>query len=794
MTAVTAVARSLFRRRWWSVIALGLLVGIAGGAVIAAAAGARRTETAYPRLNEESAASDVQVSPVVGDVDLDEVAALPQVERSGRLYAFSIYPDEDGLAAPQTPSAFASADGHLYYDIDRPFLVEGRMPAPDAVDEIVVNGVLSEQRDLGIGDRFPVTLIDFPGLFELAESGAVPDAEEFAELQHPVDLEVVGISRSQAEIMLVEDDISDEAMLLGPAFAEEYEGMPAVETLVVELDDGSEAAVAAFTAEVRDLFPDAQIEFPTLTGKLDTVGRALQPYEDLLRIFAIVTGITAFLVLGQALARQVAGDAVDVPTLRAIGMSRVRLVGALSARGVVVGLAGGVLAVVVAVSVSGVFPFGQARLAEPDRGIRLEVPVLLIGFVLVVLLTVARTIVAAAWAVRRRRRRARSGVGSTVVDGLGRAGMPLEVTTGVGFAVQAPDDTRGWFVTPLIGLVVAATATATVLVFGASLDRVTSTPRLYGWNWDVLIEGYDGTVDAVAERVEADDDLTAVTSGVRTTVEVDGTELLVFAFESGPDRVRPTIIEGRPPTEPDEIALGAGALADLDRSIGDSVMVTTGTGTEQEMELTGRAVVPVLSLGETLGLADGAITTLAGLEALDPGVEPSFLAADVVGSFDDVVARYEQDASVTPPTPPTEILSYERIRRAPFVLALVLGILAAGVLIHAILTGVRRERRDLAVLRSMGGVRRQLRRVVAWQATTLAATALVIGVPLGIVIGRFAYRAYAEDHGVVADATIPVVLVAVLLVAVALVLARVIGTVLGQRASTSATADSLRPE
>jgi uncharacterized membrane-anchored protein YhcB (DUF1043 family) len=98
------------------------------------------------------------------------------------------------------------------------------------------------------------------------------------------------------------------------------------------------------------------------------------------------------------------------------------------------------------------------------------------------------------------------------------------------------------------------------------------------------------------------------------------------------------------------------------------------------------------------------------------------------------------------------------------------------------------------VLRSLGCIRRQLRRAIAWQATTLATAALVIGVPLGIVIGRFAYRAYAEDLGVVADATIPVVLVAVLLVAVGLVLARVIGTVLGQQASTSATADSLRPE
>jgi hypothetical protein len=42
---------------------LVLLVAVAGGAVLAAAAGARRTASAYPRLLTASKASDVVVAP-----------------------------------------------------------------------------------------------------------------------------------------------------------------------------------------------------------------------------------------------------------------------------------------------------------------------------------------------------------------------------------------------------------------------------------------------------------------------------------------------------------------------------------------------------------------------------------------------------------------------------------------------------------------------------------------------------------------------------------------------------------
>ena len=61
MAAVWTLARARLRARWRSLLGLALLVGVASGAVIAAAIGARRTDTAYARLLEATRADHVEV-------------------------------------------------------------------------------------------------------------------------------------------------------------------------------------------------------------------------------------------------------------------------------------------------------------------------------------------------------------------------------------------------------------------------------------------------------------------------------------------------------------------------------------------------------------------------------------------------------------------------------------------------------------------------------------------------------------------------------------------------------------
>jgi len=66
MTAVLTRARAELRARRASMIALTLLVGIGAATVMTLAAGARRTDTAYPRFARAYKAADVVVYPSFG--------------------------------------------------------------------------------------------------------------------------------------------------------------------------------------------------------------------------------------------------------------------------------------------------------------------------------------------------------------------------------------------------------------------------------------------------------------------------------------------------------------------------------------------------------------------------------------------------------------------------------------------------------------------------------------------------------------------------------------------------------
>lgn len=48
MTTVWLTLRAELRQRWRAPLSLALLLGLIGGAVLTAAAGARRTDTVYP--------------------------------------------------------------------------------------------------------------------------------------------------------------------------------------------------------------------------------------------------------------------------------------------------------------------------------------------------------------------------------------------------------------------------------------------------------------------------------------------------------------------------------------------------------------------------------------------------------------------------------------------------------------------------------------------------------------------------------------------------------------------------
>jgi len=108
-------------------------------------------------------------------------------------------------------------------------------------------------------------------------------------------------------------------------------------------------------------------------------------------------------------------------------------------------------------------------------------------------------------------------------------------------------------------------------------------------------------------------------------------------------------------------------------------------------------------------------------------------------------------------------------------------------------TGVRRRRLDLAVLKTLGLLRSQLLRLVSSQASALAAAALLAGLPLGVLAGRWAWLVFADSAGVGSSADVPVALV-LLAIPVTLILANLIAAGPGWTAARVKPARVLRAE
>jgi hypothetical protein len=142
---------------------------------------------------------------------------------------------------------------------------------------------------------------------------------------------------------------------------------------------------------------------------------------------------------------------------------------------------------------------------------------------------------------------------------------------------------------------------------------------------------------------------------------------------------------------------------------------------------------------------------------------------------------------------PAEIVNYRSMGTTPAILG---GGLALGAVVALALTlvaSVRRRRRELALLKTLGFVRRQLAAAVAWQSSIAVAIGVVIGVPIGIVLGRVLRNLFAHEIDAVPMPSVPG-LVIVLIVVGALLLANVVAAVPGRMAAGTSTALVLREE
>ena len=119
------------------------------------------------------------------------------------------------------------------------------------------------------------------------------------------------------------------------------------------------------------------------------------------------------------------------------------------------------------------------------------------------------------------------------------------------------------------------------------------------------------------------------------------------------------------------------------------------------------------------------------------------------------IASDPRFASPTPASVPPEIDRLRQIGWLPTTLAALLATLAVLAVGHALFTAVRRRRRELALLKTLGFTRRQVHATIAWQATSLAAVGIAVGIPVGLLLGTLRRHRVANNLGVTAAATVP---------------------------------------
>jgi len=805
------------RARWRAWSALALIVGLTGGAVLALAAGARRTDSSYRRFLRAQDAYDVQVSANVvdasgaqgGRLDIDRITTLPHVAAVARAGSYFVIGFGAGIGV------LIPGNGRIGTTINRFKMLEGRRPNPRDPTEAVVSFTLADQYHLKVGDHIPVldrSVLGAPPPDLSPEEVATVSAARTRVLARVPDnrLTIVGIEASPGEFPPQIEGTGRYLIHASPALFPVKDDLAlfseGADQLMVRLEHGSRDH-DGFLRSLHGLgAPNSLVVQRDLaTG----VNRSVHTQAVALRILALLAAIAGALILGQLLARVMVTEQSDARVLAALGMRRRERFALGLGRAAVIGLGGGIVALVTAAASSTFFPTGLARTAEPEPGFHLDPFVLVVGGLGVAALVV----VLAAWPAWRA---AGTAIESEAVpDRLsfwGRAGAlakaPLPVGVGVRMALEPGRGRSALAVrSSLAAVTLGVTTLVAAITFGAGLSHLLATPALYGQSWDVALTTYDDLLPTRGVPILAADRQVAGVAVGRLQVgfELGGHRVDGLAVDTVDGRLGPTILEGRRPRGGNEIALGTRTLRTLGLHVGDVVPSAPFASPRNPvpMRIVGRAVFPLFGVLGRLG--DGAFVTTAGWEhiearTLEPAAEAALIrlapGAHVGAVVDNLNARLGDPTygvAVISQGKPTDIVNFGRVEGTPYVLGAVLAAVSIATLAYILVSAVRRRRRDLAVLKTLGFVRGQVRATVACQATVVVAVSLLVGVPLGIAVGRWLWSRFADDLGIVSVPVVPTVAV-VLTAVVALVVANLIAAAPAALAARTRPAVVLRSE
>jgi len=819
--------RATLGARIWGLVAVVVLIGLTGGIAMGAVAAARRTQSSYPRFLASTDPSDLNISAFgFGNGSAitslaGEIAALPHVRRVSTIVVPPYVP-LDRVGAPRAAAAYlfalASSDGEFTRQ-DRAAVVHGRLADPARVDEIEVTPAAARLLHVHVGSTLPL------GLHAGSSIG------------HRIEARVVGVVDLNNQV--IEDDV-DSAFgfyfmtpaALRDAIAASGAPIPPT-TYTVQVDHGAD--VGSVEREFLAIVPNgAQYEFHATAPVVTQDEAAIRPESIALGVFGAIAALAALVIAGQAIARQLRAGEGDGDVLRALGAGpRSTVLDALlGVLGAIV--VGSLLAIALAVAISPLSPVGPVRAVYPARGIALDWTAMAVGFaVLVVVLGAVAVAIALRNAPHRRTRARRRAGPPRIASAAARAGIPAPASVGLQFSLGR-DDAPG--AAPVraaaLGTVVAVGLVVATLTFTASLRTLISHPRLYGWNWSYVINPSNSVPPHTLSLLARDRSVQGFSGVTEVIAEVDGVATpMLLAHPNAV--VAPPTLSGHGLQADNQIVVGATTLARLHKHIGDTVTLTYGSPNDRatyiphrRLKVVGTATLPAIGftsiVADHTSMGTGAIASY-GVETsavrraaqhADPNengpdlvlvrMRPELTNSQARANLAPVLAAGDrvlgadantrgQSLTLLGVQRPAQIVNYRTVGAAPIILATGLAIGAIAALALTLTTSVRRRRRELALLKTLGFTRGQLAATVASQATVAALTGIVLGIPLGVIAGRWLWIEFAREIAAVPNPTIPVTWILAVALAT-LVLANLVGALPGRQAARTPSAVLLQAE
>ncbi len=651
-------------------------------------------------------------------------------------------------------------------------LVSGRMPNPSSPDEVLASFNLQRDNGVHVGTVLSMRM------YAASQSEAVNNATGAGPSPTGpfVSFHVVGMEAAAYEFQAGTTPLYD--IYTTPAFARSV--LPKTTSgylYLVKLRHGA-ADVDAFKNYVKSL---GNASFTDVSTPEVLVADSIHPQAVGWWLLAALAALAGAAVVGQALSRTRRVESDEFPILQVLGLERSGLVGLGMASTLLVGLVGAAGALVIAFALSPFAPVGDARLAEPSSGLRFDGPVLLLGAVTTVVVVLALGVLPSLRAARGRPDDARRPRPSAVVGFVGAAGAPPTRVVGVRTALERGSGVNSAPVaTALLGAVLAVAALCGTAVFGSSLTHLDATPALFGDAYQVIIYGTPSTPSTslsqadqrqVIRGLERHRGIDRITVATGAPISIDGVTVQAAAYAAvrGPPLL--VAISGRLPDGPGEIALGSSTIRLIGTHAGAVVPVEfaspTGHARTVPFRVVGTVALPTGVGDGEVGLGTGAALTLGGYEqaACPHGAANVQCVGSILGKTA-VLASASQGGSghvaiehiisadqnyVGTPITPTTLVNFGEAVDFPLILGFILAIFGAATVTHLLIVSVGRRRREMGLLKALGFVSRQVGSTVYWQATTVTLEGLVVGVPVGVALGRVVWRAFALNVGVVPE-------------------------------------------